>query len=1010
MPHFEFCFRIESTARMTCRWCHFFSFLILLVSNIHFISTIATVLDTYSLLEEYTFDTASCSESLFSSNASSSPNNTSLSYLNLDLIVQNNSGIRCLPGLGITAEGVDGKLNNNIIQGVTTKDTIGNKWDEFRQQHHGITFEIWYKSPSYHGFNKTEVQYPILTIGLNRSSEEYSSHGLTSCDKHGYDLQISQYSDFIIDVSFRTSDPFFEPCQHFQFIDRSIETNKLTHLVVSLSDKNQIIYINGNQGIQMFEPFESDLKHWTLHDDVINIFGNGFNDIRNDSTIWTGILYRIAFYVGPMSTSDVIERIKRGLPPSGIYALNQTVLLFEDAENIPGSHEISWYEQEHLGVYGVTPLNISMVTSVDDDVYDLLHSMNVTSGIASIPQTFVYITKLPSLGRLYEENGKSLVEPNQDPVDDIIPLGIDRHIRLIYLPPFNAHSSSIDTPFTDFTYCISQVEIFNAGNCESTATIELIVLSVNDPPAALDVPTITVVEADQAFSSNIPLFGVDVDNNDYITQVQVTQPPKYGILILSVTQFRKDGLYHGKALSELEYTVDGQDPVYVMYHLDRMNSVQEVPAIRGNTTKDFFMFRVKDKENMWSSEKRVNIQLQSSIVVGIIGSSITFREGIESKYLRWIAKDYIGSIREIQFLVEKIPSKEIGILLDPVTNNIVQTGNMIRSQTNQTSDYHFVDVYFRPPNNYCNSPHANGSILSSDIGIKAVAFAEDASTIVSVSDSILQKIQISCILDIVSFKVEPLTISIVESSLERIVNDLCFENISESTVPRNDNAFCDADVVINGIDIQTNSVKSQEVLVTVSSEFGYITLNNESWTLAEHVYGRRSMCFGNITFYSYPDDLDSILTNLQYTSFIPGNDTIAIKLRYGDCIKERNLHLTLPPCQTIRNTIAINIMRDPNKYKAKTKIVVGFPWQITLCIFGYPILYVTWVLLRTSTKTREDDATATMLGTVDYPLEKWIQHEADDGMYYYENTEDGTVTWKAPLPDEDVICRPAVSP
>ena len=51
-----------------------------------------------------------------------------------------------------------------------------------------------------------------------------------------------------------------------------------------------------------------------------------------------------------------------------------------------------------------------------------------------------------------------------------------------------------------------------------------------------------------------------------------------------------------------------------------------------------------------------------------------------------------------------------------------------------------------------------------------------------------------------------------------------------------------------------------------------------------------------------------------------------------------------------------------------------------------------------------------MLGTVDYPLEKWIQHEADDGMYYYENTEDGTVTWKAPLPDEDVICRPAVSP
>jgi hypothetical protein len=138
--------------------------LILLVSNINFIST-TDVLDTYSFLEEYTFDTASCLESLFTSNATSSPNNSTSSNLNLDLIVQNNSGIRCLPGLGVTAEGVGGKMNNNIIQGVTTKDTIGNKWDEFRQQHHGISIEIWYKSPRY--LNKTDVQYPILTIGLN---------------------------------------------------------------------------------------------------------------------------------------------------------------------------------------------------------------------------------------------------------------------------------------------------------------------------------------------------------------------------------------------------------------------------------------------------------------------------------------------------------------------------------------------------------------------------------------------------------------------------------------------------------------------------------------------------------------------------------------------------------------------------------------------------------------------------------------------------------------------------
>jgi hypothetical protein len=78
--------------------------------------------------------------------------------------------------------------------------------------------------------------------------------------------------------------------------------------------------------------------------------------------------------------------------------------------------------------------------------------------------------------------------------------------------------------------------------------------------------------------------------------------------------------------------------------------------------------------------------------------------------------------------------------------------------------------------------YTNGNnILSSDIGIRAIALAENTSEIVSVSDSYLQTIQINCVLDFTSITVKPLAISVVESNLERIVNNTCWKNQSEGT-------------------------------------------------------------------------------------------------------------------------------------------------------------------------------------------------------------------------------------
>jgi hypothetical protein len=37
---------------------------------------------------------------------------------------------------------------------------------------------------------------------------------------------------------------------------------------------------------------------------------------------------------------------------------------------------------------------------------------------------------------------------------------------------------------------------------------------------------------------------------------------------------------------------------------------------------------------------------------------------------------------------------------------------------------------------------------------------------------------------------------------------------------------------------------------------------------------------------------------------------------------------------------------------------------------------------------------------VEKEVPKWIEHCSSDGDFYYENTEDGTVTWKAPVGKE----------
>lgn len=252
----------------------------------------------------------------------------------------------------------------------------------------------------------------------------------------------------------------------------------------------------------------------------------------------------------------------------------------------------------------------------------------------------------------------------------------------------------------------------------------------------------------------------------------------------------------------------------------------------------------------------------------------------------------------------------------------------------------------------------------------------------------------------------------METSLERSVTDPCYGANYDPAAFSNETDYCLSGALFNDIQINSGDWKGQKVMIVVSTISGYLSFNKNFWNDVDPVFGRRSMASGNVTFRAYPDDLTKIFSNLHYGSFTPGQDSLDIELRYGDCIAHDRTSRTsqIPLCHTTRGSIPINVLKDPKKYKFTSRIVVGFPWQVVLCVIGYPLLYVAVIFFVNNASDNCDETATTMVSSTGYPLDRWIQHTADDGMYYYENTEDGAVTWQAPHPDEGFIRRPSGEP
>jgi hypothetical protein len=883
---------------------------------------------------------------------------------------------------------------NGARAGIHLQGSVGTLLERVRSNDNGLTLELWFK-PATH---ETGLR-SIFTLG----QEGPVLNSLNYCDSNSLDFQLAQRGD-VLEIYYRTSDLFFEPCQRYALVDMPLPVNKLAHIMISLQDAHQQVFVNGQASDVLTQSFQNDLSHWNTIDRGSKLHLLAYQQ----AGIWKGSLYQFGIYPGIFTIGGVQERLLAGLPPSLPYAVSTTVRINEDAESGAGSHSAEWYTRASTVAEAVR-INLQ-VAWLDQEVRELLDSTNleISSPLTSVN---VYVTALPETGRLYlpDDYGRALDDSFSESTSGIlVPVSMDPSAEVVYLPPPNQYSNSTEDVFATFSYCVVAFSVFNAQQCDS-AEIRVIVDPVNDPPIALPVEPVTVFEGIETLDTpKILLSGMDVDVGDVISRIQVIQPPAHGHLILSVSSFRKDGLLHGTRLSVLGFTVGAEDPVYVKY-IWNPNSVH---VVQGNHVQDSFQFRVADRAGLWSTEKTIEIKVVSA-VTAIADTSFTVREDSRQPMnLLWHGIDESGYHRRIGYYVESAPALNVGVLLDPSTQKPISSGTMLVNLEDFPYDAG-VNVTFIPSPTFCNSHKMtlDGPTSGSQILFRAVAVARDGDTVVSTSDVVTQPIRVECVIDTISMTGPSGPSHLKQTSLHRAASDPCHGSLFDPVVT--DLAACDTAAVINGIDVRSSDRHVEQARVTVLAGSGYLTFNEQSWNLARTIYGRRAVGANNVTFLANPENLAAIFSHLHFQSYRQGTDAIDILIEYGDCppalVNRSAMPFQTADCQFLRHTIAVVVGKDENAGAITTQLVMGFPWQILLCMLGYPALYyilvrgeARWVLRwgDDETVTAPDDA-----DELDGNLPDWIQHKSDTGEFYYENTANGSVTWTAPVGERYIRWR-----
>ena len=946
---------------------------VLLFGSLAPVGAIATVESTPSRIASYDFTRDDCFNKTFSDSET----------LFLDLQRSDNT-TNCSPGLGVESI-VSFSTPGDGMEYLNTNGTsIGNLLDYLQSNASGITFELWIKPLAETSGSRLR---PILTFGAAvaaNTTTSLATPGLTECDDRQMDFQLNQRGDGL-EMIYRTSDAHFEPCHRFRLVNMPLRLRQINHVVVALGDNHQQIFINGESSIILSEPFDNNLGHWNRQDDM-----HFFSYPKHAS--WYGRLYRFSIYDSVPDASKVQSLLARGLPRSRPYAISKTIAVYEDAEILPESHNTEWYKNTRKFEESDNPEIALTLGSVDVEVNSLLQELNVTQELPR--RSFFYITKLPDRGALHQVDGTSILS---DASVSVIPVVEE---SVVFLPIHNQHSDLPGSLYASFDYCVTDYEIFAPVQCVSE-TISIVVDPVNDPPSATSFPEVLLVQegVSEVQGQVIELSGLDIDNGDYISTVQITTLPRLGHLILSVSTFRGDGLLHGTLLSELNNTLQDQ-VAYLEYRFDGADQV-----VQDGSVMDSFDFRVSDSSGAWSEEKRVIVQVVPGVQALPSTSFNLMEDTIQS--IEFHGRDASGLRRKIGYFIESVPTEGEGRLYES-GNELVKAGTMLST----SEEYPYDDggkITFEPAQNYCTT-HPSQNVT---IGYRIVGLVGER---VTSSSSVMEMVlHIYCVVDPLVLHGPKIAFSI--QTFEGISNDPCSGYaFNESEI---DADSCPSAAIISGIQVTSQDIHSEEALVSISANNGLLTLNRNFWSIMTPVSDQEEVR-PIIIFYALPKNLNSILSYLHFQSDVPGKDSVRIAIHYGNCTFDGSTLETIPPdsgCHILTHTIPIEV-REVSSISAESYVFGTFQWMP----LPFTFLLLLFIKVKgkakeklakpdvcevekdkgTIVKAEEDPSVGQTLETDDSSTAcRWIQfYDAESGFYYYQNSEDGEVTWDPPLDEE----------
>ena len=863
----------------------------------------------------------------------------------------------------------------------------------------GISFGLWIKSFQ----SRTDIVSPIFTIGTEHKPIAFNVE--EECDRYHFDFQLLQKgASFQID--FRTQANLFDSCHTFQTDDFRIYSGSLLHVVITLEDKHQQIFVNGRIIQTMTVPFSNRLDQWT-NAYIMSFFapagqGQGISP-------WNGRIHQFSIYDFTLSPTDIKAVLAAGLPPGRRYAIPYQVVVNEDAEADPNSHDSNWYlhppplatTENSSSIDGLqrVPLRTG---SINDEVNEILSALNLPlvndqSNTAGTQPLF-FITSFPSKGRLFELKDNRAVELHSPPNgsnEDSFAVHVEYPTGLIFLPPFNVHSQKEGQLYTKLSYCVSDRIIFDSSQCKSSV-ITIVVKAVNDPPQATTdlvlYDTTEWLEHDEAPS--IKLSGHDVDEGDSITAIQILEPPKWGKLILRVTSFRRDDIMHGSVLSDPNSTIstDEKDYIYAKYIFKGELGDKQLQLIPGNDAFDRFRFRVSDRAGAWSLGETVQIHISSAMEARAPLPIILQSEGEENKAIAMFGADKSRYNRPVAFFVQSVPSEKDGVtLFDNRAGQKVRPGSLVSAYEGMAN------LSIRSLPFSCNCAEVNAPPLTFQYRVVAVENGTVRSTSPSVMQSFLRKCNLATKIRFIApvkvFSAQSFNLGSIVGRDECQRTSYGGQNMAASFSIKSCSTVAAIDgIKIASLDSCSNDLDSQGIMSVLPGK-GYVSFNEQHWAKASLIRGRQFMASDNVTISATLSDLNDILDGLIYRSKTPGPDRIKILLQYGHCIIDSNR----PPlgggsptehtCNTESRIIHINVLDGGRSVDMYKETRMRFPWQVCLCWLGYPLLYYTLVA-KASPKNSKKKSKQKKKGDEDDDGNVW--QEGEKGPEYYMSVLDAT--------------------